>query len=54
MSQPDFFSPYLHPLNSTDVPYMITGAVASTIYGEPRLTQDIDRVLDLGRGGIRS
>ena len=48
MTQPDFFSLFLHPLNSSDVPYMITGAVASTIYGEPRLTQDIDLVLDLG------
>jgi hypothetical protein len=52
MTQPDFFSLFLHPLNSTDVPYMITGAVASTIYGEPRLTQDIDLVLDLDRKGI--
>ena len=51
MAQPDFFSFFLHPLNSIRVPYMITGAVASTIYGEPRLTQDIDLVLDLdGRG----
>ena len=52
MAQPDFFSLFLHPLNSTDVPYMITGAVASTIYGEPRLTQDIDLVLDLDLSGV--
>jgi hypothetical protein len=52
MTQPDFFSLFLHPLNSVDVPYMITGAVASTIYGEPRLTQDIDLVLDLDPSGV--
>jgi hypothetical protein len=52
MIQPDFFSLFLHPLNSIEVPYMITGAVASTIYGEPRLTQDIDIVLDLDRNGV--
>ena len=26
---------------------MVTGAVAATIYGEPRLTHDIDLVIDL-------
>jgi hypothetical protein len=52
MAQPDFFSLFLHPLNSINARYMITGAVASTIYGEPRLTQDIDVVLDLDRSGV--
>jgi hypothetical protein len=52
MAQPDFFSLFLRPLNSIDARYMITGAVASTIYGEPRLTQDIDVVLDLDRSGV--
>jgi hypothetical protein len=52
MAEPDFFSLFLHPFNSIDVPYMITGAVASTIYGEPRLTQDIDLVLDLDRSAV--
>jgi hypothetical protein len=31
---------------------MITGAVASIIYGEPRLTNDIDMVIDLKPGDI--
>jgi hypothetical protein len=52
MSGPEFVSVFLHQLNSVDVPYMITGAVASTIYGEPRLTQDIDIVLQLDRSAI--
>jgi hypothetical protein len=29
MTQPDFFSLFLHPLNSIEVPYMITSAVAT-------------------------
>jgi len=29
------------------IPYFVTGAVASFIYGEPRLTQDIDIVADI-------
>jgi hypothetical protein len=29
------------------VPYMLVGSFASSAYGEPRLTQDIDIVLDL-------
>ena len=29
---------------------MVTGSVASAIYGEPRLTQDIEVVLSLGKG----
>ena len=30
-----------------DIRYMVTGAVAVIIYGEPRLTQDIDLVIEL-------
>lgn len=29
------------------IPYFVTGSVASFIYGEPRLTQDIDIVADI-------
>jgi hypothetical protein len=29
------------------IPYLITGSVAATAYGEPRLTNDIDVVVDL-------
>jgi hypothetical protein len=29
------------------IPYLVTGAVASIAYGEPRLTNDIDIVADL-------
>lgn len=29
------------------MPYMVTGAVATAVYGEPRLTRDIDLVIAL-------
>jgi hypothetical protein len=34
------------------IPYFITGSVASFIYGEPRLTQDIDIVADIREKNI--
>lgn len=34
-------------LDKADVPYMLTGSLASTLYGEPRSTQDIDLVVVL-------
>ena len=37
-------------LKAINVEYMITGAVASVIYGEPRLTHDIDIVLEVTKG----
>ena len=47
MEEPNLFQIFLSRLNKIDVPYMITGAVAVIIYGEPRLTQDIDLVIEL-------
>lgn len=34
-------------LEKLDIPYFITGAVASIAYGEPRLTNDIDVVAEM-------
>jgi hypothetical protein len=34
-------------LEDLQIPYFVTGAVASIAYGEPRLTNDIDIVADL-------
>jgi hypothetical protein len=47
MPEPDLLTIFLNPLNELGVRYAITGAVATTIYGEPRLTHDIDLVLEL-------
>jgi hypothetical protein len=44
MQEHDLFRIFISRLNSLEVRYIITGAVASTIYGEPRLTHDLDLV----------
>lgn len=38
---------FVRPLNRLRLPYLVTGGVASVIYGEPRFTRDIDVVLQL-------
>lgn len=43
----DFLSIFIVPLHRTGVPYMITGSVAAMMYGEPRMTNDIDVVIEL-------
>jgi hypothetical protein len=39
---------FLEPLERLGLPYCVTGSVAASVYGEPRLTADIDIVLLLG------
>jgi hypothetical protein len=40
-------------LNALGLTYMVTGGVAAVVYGEPRLTLDVDVVLVLPHEGIR-
>jgi hypothetical protein len=47
MLEPNLFLIFVYRLNASGIRYMITGAVASIVYGEPRLTHDIDLVLEL-------
>ena len=47
MQQTRLFLLFTEPLNRLGLQYMVTGAVASIIYGEPRTTHDIDLVVDL-------
>lgn len=49
MQEHKIFHIFISRLNELGVHYMITGSVASMIYGEPRLTHDIDLVIELGR-----
>jgi hypothetical protein len=44
---PDLFERLLRPLHQSGIAYMITGGLAAIIYGEPRLTNDVDLVLRL-------
>ena len=45
---------FVSRLNKLSIPYMITGAVASIIYGEPRLTNDIDLVINMDPDEVES
>ncbi|MDP2943842.1 MAG: hypothetical protein Q8N49_01005 [Candidatus Omnitrophota bacterium] len=47
MTQAEFFAYVVDVLEKLEVNYMITGSVASMAYGEPRLTLDMDIVIDL-------
>lgn len=47
MPAPDFIALFTGPLEQLAVPYMITGATAAILYGQPRLTNDIDVVIEL-------
>lgn len=40
-------STFIPRLNKLAIPYAITGAVASVIYGEPRLTNDLDMLVEM-------
>ena len=35
-------------LESEDIPYMVTGSMALTYYGHPRMTRDVDLIIDCG------
>jgi hypothetical protein len=43
----DLFLLFIRPMNRLKLPYMVTGAAAAIIYGEPRMTHDVDLVLDI-------
>jgi hypothetical protein len=47
MHEPDLFLIFLEPLNRAEIPYMVTGSVAGIVYSEPRVTHDVDLVLEL-------
>jgi hypothetical protein len=47
MPEHNLFRIFISRLEKYNIPYIVTGAVASVIYGEPRLTHDIDLVVEL-------
>jgi hypothetical protein len=44
---------FLRPLNKLGLSYVVSGGVASILYGEPRFTNDVDLVLFLRHDDIR-
>jgi len=47
MLAPDELSLFVVRLEAIGAPYMVTGATAAILYGQPRLTNDLDVVLSL-------
>lgn len=47
MLETDLFHIFVKRLNLLGIRYMITGSVASMVYGEPRLTHDIDFIVEI-------
>jgi hypothetical protein len=45
MPVPNPLRAFIEPLEAFAFPYCVTGSVAASVYGEPRLTADIDIVL---------
>jgi len=50
VNRPELLDLFVSPLNDLGLTYMVTGAVAAIVYGEPRLTRDIDVVVALDPG----
>jgi len=47
MPEPDLIELFVRPLNSEGIRYLVSGSVASMLYGEPRVTHDVDLVVFL-------
>ena len=47
MNQQQFFEKVIRTLETLEIPYMVAGSVAAVVYGEPRMTNDMDVVVDL-------
>ena len=43
---------FIEPLNELNIEYVITGSVASIVYGNPRLTHDIDLVVNINKNQV--
>jgi len=54
MHEVELFLVFTRPLDALRIPYMVKGSVASILYGEPRLTHDIDLVIELRRSHLES
>jgi len=54
MAAQDEISLFVERLNAVGAQYMVTGATAAILYGQPRVTNDIDVVLALGDEHVSS
>ncbi|MCP5528147.1 MAG: hypothetical protein H7A47_15250 [Verrucomicrobiales bacterium] len=53
MPEADLIALFVEPLNRLQIRYLVSGSVASMLYGEPRVTHDIDLILILRPENVR-
>jgi hypothetical protein len=47
MPEPDLIELFVFPLNRLGIRYLVSGSVAAMMYGEPRVTHDVDLIVFL-------
>jgi hypothetical protein len=52
MSWQGFLARLVQKLEQAGIPYMVSGAISSSLHGEPRATNDIDIVIDPAAGQL--
>jgi hypothetical protein len=52
MPEPELSLLFIRPLNQLGVRYIVSGSIAAILYGEPRLTHDVDFVVFLRQDDI--
>ena len=52
MQELNLFAVYTDILAKNNIEYFISGSVAAIVYGEPRLTHDIDLIISLSDNDI--
>ncbi|MEI6209381.1 MAG: hypothetical protein WCP20_21590 [Desulfuromonadales bacterium] len=52
MLAPDMFTLFIERLDTAGIRYVVTGSVAVIVYGDPRMTHDIDLVVEVSRKQI--
>ena len=54
MEQSELLKYVVDKIETLRIPYFITGSIASIAYGEPRLTNDIDIIIDIKEGEVKA
>ena len=54
MPEPSPLEPFITRFEHLGIPYMVTGSTAGIIYGEPRMTHDVDIVIALTTSDIEA
>ncbi len=54
MAQEEVLQIVIATLEKNNIPYMLTGAIAVNYYGRPRLTHDVDIIVNIERKHIQS